>query len=62
MKPFLLAAVIFLGACGPDPCVDTITLVSAIPGNPSAAACRPDQTMTTANKMQGVVVICQCHK
>lgn len=46
----------------PSPCVDTITLVSAIPGNPSATSCHPDQEMSTENKMQGVVVKCTCRK
>jgi len=58
---------ILLGAlvdqCGrPSVCVDSITIVSTIPGNPSASACRPDQTMETENKMQGVVVRCVCRK
>jgi hypothetical protein len=41
-------------------CTDTITLVSTIPGNPSTATCRHDQTMETENKMQGIVVRCVC--
>jgi hypothetical protein len=46
----------------PNPCVDTVTLVSAIPGNPSEAGCRPDQTMETSDRMQGIVVRCTCQK
>lgn len=48
--------------CKDDRCVDTVTLVSVVPGNPSSASCRPGMTMKTENRVQGVVVTCTCPK
>lgn len=55
-----LIGLVFHYSRSPTACVDSVTLVSVMPGNPSSASCRAGMTMTTKTRVQGVEVTCMC--
>lgn len=41
-------------------CVDTVQIISVMPGNPSQTSCAPGMAMEVENRVQGALVKCHC--
>lgn len=56
----LLVLVAIATGCERGRCVDTVTIISAMPTARHEAMCDSDQTMRIEDRVQGALVVCTC--